>query len=510
MLRYIEQNGSRALEYRPEPRQRQDDGSFPFDNRFSAETRIFPIGSDGAPVCVNEIVCRKRTGGSYIYSNNPEMLAPEDVGAALLRSTHMQGRYMFTFEHSNHTGQTVWLGYQLYNAGDTPVTATVYNIGYQTDGEWLGQRSWSDYFNLEFRLPAEYFLPDGSVNPIYVGCDYVSYTPRRYEAQQVIIPPGAYIYLFGGTTADAYAHTDIGGTADRPVGTGKCCNGAMLFELQGGDPTGTFYCYSDPAQVQAAPPEQGYIVTRSGRNYAAQYKGIDHGHIGLLETEIIWAVGDATRGRMPVRCTNRRDPEWQSKKTPYAAYAPQSYTFTNDNWLSALNPNTSHEAIGDDMMTFACITPDGRPIRIDNEHADGAGMPANTGNWMVQYTDNFTFINAGTKPRSFRIYKKGAVSGALAVAIRDETGKVLDAMLKCHPYVYAKDNIPPYADRSLLTEKNGEYWYVLNGRPYWEQVDERALVCTLEVAPGQAERISVDYLILGNSNGGIRHWVTVE
>ncbi len=40
------------------------------------------------------------------------------------------------------------------------------------------------------------------------------------------------------------------------------------------------------------------------------------------------------------------------------------------------------------MMTFACITPDGRPIRIDNEHADGAGMPANTGNWMVQYTDN--------------------------------------------------------------------------------------------------------------------------
>lgn len=137
------------------------------------------------------------------------------------------------------------------------MTATVYNIGYQTDGEWLGQRSWSDYFNLEFRLPAEYFLPDGSVNPIYVGCDYVSYTPRRYEAQQVIIPPGAYIYLFGGTTADAYAHTDIGGTADRPVGTGKCCNGAMLFELRGGDPTGTFYCYSDPAQVQAAPPRAG-------------------------------------------------------------------------------------------------------------------------------------------------------------------------------------------------------------------------------------------------------------
>ena len=427
MIRYIEQNGARALEYRPEPQQRHGDTGFPFDNRFSSEPRIFPIGADGAPVCVNDIVCTKRAGGSYIYSNNPEMLAPEDVGAALLRSEHMRGRYMFTFEHSNYTGKPFWLGYQLYNAGDTPVTATVYNIGYQNDGEWLGQRSWSDYFNLEFRLPAEYFLPDGSVNPVYVGCDYVAYTPRRYEAQQVTVPPGEYIYLFGGTTADAYAHTDIGGTADRPVGAGKCCNGAMLFELEGGDPTCTFYCYDDPAQVQAAPTEQGYIVTRNGKNYAAQYKGVDHGSAGLLETEIVWAVGDATQGAMPVRCTNRRDPDWQSKSAPYAAYAPQSYTFDGESWLSALNPNTSHEAIGDDMMVFACVTPDGKPVCIDNEHADGSGRPANTGNWMVQYTDAFTFINAGTKTRRFRIYKKGAVSGALAVAVRDEAG--LDACL---------------------------------------------------------------------------------
>ena len=95
------------------------------------------------------------------------------------------------------------------------------------------------------------------------------------------------------------------------------------------------------------------------------------------------------------------------------------------------------------MMVFACVTPDGKPICIDNEHADGSGSPANTGNWMVQYTDAFTFINAGTKTRRFRIYKKGAVSGALAVVVRDEAGNVLDAMLKCHPYVYEKDHIPP-------------------------------------------------------------------
>ena len=43
MIRYIEQNGARALEYRPEPQQRHGDTGFPFDNRFSSEPRIFPI-----------------------------------------------------------------------------------------------------------------------------------------------------------------------------------------------------------------------------------------------------------------------------------------------------------------------------------------------------------------------------------------------------------------------------------------------------------------------------------
>ena len=36
MIRYIEQNGARALEYRPEPQQRHGDTGFPFDNRFSS------------------------------------------------------------------------------------------------------------------------------------------------------------------------------------------------------------------------------------------------------------------------------------------------------------------------------------------------------------------------------------------------------------------------------------------------------------------------------------------
>ena len=53
-------------------------------------------------------------------------------------------------------------------------------------------------------------------------------------------------------------------------------------------------------------------------------------------------------------------------------------------------------------------------------------------------------------------------------------------------------------------------WYRLNGVPYWQLVDERALAAQLTVAPGGVGRISVDYLILGNSNGGILHWVEVE
>lgn len=511
----IKQNndGTYNVVYTPKAQDRTTaDMTQPFLNIFDQSERVYTIDpSDKTPIRT-EIAYTKRDGGTWIYSNNPEMLASEDIGQALLRTKEMQGAYTFTFEHSNRTGQIGYFGYQLKNTGDTDVTVTVTNVGLQVDGEWLGQRSWSDYFGVEFKLPEDYFLSNGKLNPAYIGCDYVKYTPQKSVSETYTVPAGEYIYVLGGTTADAYNGINVGNTADKKVYQGKCVNGAVKFDIEGGEMQGTFYFYTDPSQVKAEPDEQGYIVWRNDIDYSAQYKGIDR-HQGLIEADLTFVVTDNTKnGKLPVQYEKAYDSQWASKNTPYAEYAMRTITKYSNMWQTSLNPNTADMAIGTDMMTFECITTDGKIVNIDNDHADGDGDPANTGNWMIQYTDNMTFINAGTKAKTFKVYKRGASSGALAVMVRDYNGKVLDAMFKTQPYSFGSlDEVFAGVNKNDLVLKNGRYWFkTLDGRAFCDVHDERSLCYTVTVEPFSAEQISIDYLILGNSNGGIAHWVEVE
>ncbi len=506
-------DGTYTVTYTPKQQDRTTaDMTQPFLNIFDTNEISFTVDPKSSTSERTEISYTKREGGNWIYSNNPEMLANDDIGQAILRTQNMQGAYTFTFEHSNRTGETGYFGYQLKNTGDTDITVTVTNIGLQVDGEWLGQRSWSDYFGVEFKLPEDYFLSNGKLNPAYVGCDYVKYTPEKSVSKTYTVPAGEYIYVLGGTTSDAYNGINVGGTADREVYHGKCVNGAVKFDIEGGTAQGTFYFYTDPSQVKAEPDEQGYIVRRNDTDYSAQYKGVDH-HQGLIESSPVFVVTDGTKnGKLPVKYQKESDASYSSKNTPYAEYNMRSSTVYGTSWLTSLNPNTSEKAIGTDMMTFECITTDGTVVNIDNCHADGDGDPANTGNWMIQYTDNMTFINVGSKARTFKVYKRGATAGALAVIVRDYNGKVLDAMFKTQPYSFGSLNeVFAGVDKNNLILKNGRYWFkTLDGRAFCDVHDERSLCYTVTVEPYSAEQISIDYLILGNSNGGISHWVEVE
>ncbi len=96
--------------------------------------------------------------------------------------------------------------------------------------------------------------------------------------------------------------------------------------------------------------------------------------------------------------------------------------------------------------------------------------------------------------------------------VRNDKGEILDARMKANPYHFQSlESVFAGVDKSLLVEKDGLYWFkVADGRPYCDVIDERALVYELNVGPMSMERVSVDYLILGNSNGGIAHWVEVD
>ncbi len=452
----------------------------PYTANFTVDASTLDVNGDPTKIPDPTVIeYNKREGGTYVYLNNPEKLQSEDIGQAILRDEGLHGDVQVTWEHSNYTGQYIYLGYQLKNEGDDDVFVTVTNIGYQTSGEWLGQQSWSDYYNYKFDLPSDYFLKNGLTAEKYQGQDFIDYTPRVFQPTTYRIPAGEYIYVLGGTTTDAYNNTNVAGTADKLVGTGKCTNAVAKMFITGGTVTGTFYCYTKADQVAEEPEEQGYIVMRDGTQFGWQYKGVDYVQ-ALIESNPVFVVNDLVEEgtTLPITYENRYDKgaRFRAKKA-YDEYDSNTYTQTGSSWCTNINPQNGKKGIGTDMSSFECVTVDGETVVIDNEHADGTIAPANLGNWMIDYHDNMTFVNQGDKPRTFTINK--AASGALMAYVADRDGNVL-------------------ATKCTIVPIDGG-----SGPEQWE-------IYEVEVAPHSVVQLTVSFLLMGNSSGNVNHWIRVE
>ena len=449
----------------------------PYKANFTVDpTTLDTEGTKTSPA-PTKIEYQKREGGTYVYLNNPEKLQPEDVGQAILRDEGLYGDVQVTWEHSNYTNQAIYLGYQLKNEGSGDVYVTVQNVGYQIQGEWLGQQSWSDYYNRKFELPGDYFTSSGAVAEKYVGQDFIDYTPRVFQPVTYRIPAGEYIYVVGGTSSDAFNHVNVAQTADQRVSPGRCTNAVAKMFITGGDVTGTFYCYTDTAQVQAEPEEQGYILMRGGTQFGLQYKGVDY-HQALIESNPVFYVNDDTEpGSLSVAYDTYYDDRvyYGVKNKPYAAYKSEKDEYRGRRWKTNINPQSS-TAVGVDMSTFECLTTDGKTVTIDTEHADGTGDPANIGNWMIDYHDNITLVNQGDRPRTFTINKNA--NGALMTYVADREGNVLAT--KC--------TIIPLEESSTSEQ--------------WELYE-------VTVPPHSTAQFTVSFLLMGNSYGGVSHWIEV-
>ena len=436
--------------------------TLPYDVGEPVDTSSIPLESDGKnPLTPAEVKYQKRSGGTYIYCNNPEGIPAEMVGNAFIRTEDLTGDVYFTFEHSNHAGYDIYLGYQLKNDGDSDVYVTVTNIGYQTVGTWLGQEAWDDFYNVSFALPDYYFE-----NPAKYAADYgyVDYTARVFQPVTYRLPAGEYFYVIGGTTQDAYQHINVDGTADVPVGSVRCASGNVKFTVTGGSVTGAFYAYSDIAQVKAEPEQLGYVAGE----YARQYIGTGD-HAGVIDSYITWTFNDKTKGgALPVTYTVSYDENLPAVTEPYTAYNSTPHTVNANNWVTHLNPQNEHKAIGTDMVAFSCVDANGNRVVLDNDHADGAGKPGNFGNWMIEYQDHFTLVNQGDAERVVTLTTKD--NGSLAMLARDGvTGEILQA------------------DMTVRTNDPANYQYEVT------------------VPPHSVKQITLDYVLLGNSYGCVVH-----
>ena len=417
----------------------------------------------------------KRKGGTYIYSNNPEQFGSQHVGKAFMRNEGLTGEVYVTFEHANYAGRDVYLGYQLKNNTDHDVYITITNVGYQWIGTWFGQLAWYDFYNTSFELPADYLNEYGGITSKYAHLDYAykKYEPRVYQPTTYRLPAGEYFWVIGGTSADAYRNINVDNSANHYVNNIRCANGNVKFTVTGGEVTGTMYCYNNAEQVAKEPKALGYVAG----NYAQQYSGIAHHH-GVIDNYMEWTFGDDDKaGRLPVTYTNRYADYVPSVGSPYKEYNNTDHTVNSTTWMTHLNPQNNHQAVGMDMVEFIWHASNGAEIIIDNYRADGSGAPANTANWMIEYQDHFTFINQGDEDRTITLHLRD--HGTLAILVRDSlTGEVLEAS---------------------YTAGLGENSGVFSNYQY-----------QLTVPAHSVQQVTLDYLLVACSYGSVIHAVEMK
>ena len=102
-------------------------------------------------------------------------------------------------------------------------------------------------------------------------------------------------------------------------------------------------------------------------------------------------------------------------------------------------------------------------------------MLANVGNWMIDYQDDFNFVNQGNKDREVTITLNG---DTIAAMMRDENGKV----------------IPGTEKYTLSRIDNSTYSYEY----------------TLTVPAHSVKQVTLEYNLLANSYGAITHKVILN
>ncbi|MBR6506658.1 MAG: hypothetical protein IKT37_03545 [Clostridia bacterium] len=397
--------------------------TLPYDVPSIQESIEYDVyGSD--KLTAAEVNYIKRKGGTYIYSNNPEQFGSQHVGKAFMRNEGLKGDVYVTFEHANYSGSNAYLGYQLKNNTDHDVYITITNVGYQWIGTWFGQLAWYDFYNTSFELPDDYLNANGGITYKYSHLDYAykKYQPRVYQPTTYRLPAGEYFWVIGGTSADAYRNINVDNSANHYVNNIRCANGNVKFTVTGGEVTGTMYCYTNASQVKAEPKALGYVAA----GYAQQYSGIGNHH-GVIDNYMEWTFGDADKaGMLPVTYTNLYANYVPTYSPAYNKYNSTPHVNNTTSWMTHLNPQNDHRAVGMDMVEFIWHDQNGKPIVIDNHHADGCGQPANTANWMIEYQDHFTLINQGDTERTVTLHLRD--HGTLAILVRDSlTGEVLEA-----------------------------------------------------------------------------------
>ena len=453
------------------------------------------------PLKPAEVKYKKREGNFlYINSNNPEIIEEIDLNKALIRLDISNKEVFFTFEHNTYKIKSkIFCVFQIRNTGTKNLKVTIKNIGFQYDGlgKFLGQKEWIDFYNMKFKLKNKDKWTEKQRERFKKIINFSDdYTPTYFPTRTFSIPAGEYFYVIGGTSQDSYNNYNIFNTADIDV-KDTVVNGVVLFEVSG-EAQGAFYFYNDINIPKTDTTSyQGYVSQReTNKNVGAQYIGYDNCN-GVVDNSMTWEFNDLTQKQyLPVFYkVNFSDTAPMQDQIPYSKVPTQEHIINAQNWITHLNPHkfvskTTEEKsnnkrpVGNDMTKFITINDKGEEIIIDNEHYDGRGILANIGNWMIDYIDNFNFVNRGDKKRKISVLIGHGYQGSLACFVRNAKLEIIEG-----------------------TEQNTVYFPDSNSSIPSNDAIKDIFNYTFIIEPHSVTQIYVEYNLLPHSYGTVTHSV---
>lgn len=443
------------------------------------------------PLTAATVNYQKRDDTLYVYCNAPEALLekPEVVNHCITRQDVSDQSVYFTFEQqSDKLGRSVYYGYRVRNTGAEDMYVTVRNIGYQRagSGSYHGEQEWTQFYNTRFKLPDLSVLNESQMANWKAYFNFAgNYISLDYQPVTYRVPAGEYIYVLGGTTADAYGNFNVAETANIAV-NGNCQNGAVLFDVVG-QAEGAYYVYDDYHKV--LPGTEGgddHLGITDGK-YGAVHTGQDVGYV--VDNSCVWTFNDATPAQdLPVTFTNYYSDEIQAQlaeeirptgevgeEIPSTAHV-QNRTY----WITNVNVQTAPDAVGTDMTSFHTKGPDGQDIIVGCNWFDTRGRLANLGNWMKDYQEGYTFVNQGDSEREVTV--SVLATGAIVAFVRNPDGSIVSG-----------------------TEK---YYFTYGTTDYGEKLD-LGFRYTVKVPAHSVMQFVVEYNLMANSYGHVYHAVNL-
>ena len=452
------------------------------------------------PLKPAEVKYKKRTGNFiYINSNNPEIVNETDINKAFIRLDISNKEVFFTFEHNTKYMKIykIYSGFRVKNIGTKDLKVIIKNIGFQYNGNgyFLGQKEWIDFYNMKFKILNRFSWTDEQKNRFESLFNFDDkYEPTPFEETTYIIPPGEYFYVIGGTTKDAYNNINVFNTADINVAK-TVINGVVIFEVIG-NAEGAYYFYDNIKIPQTDNKSYlGYVYKRND-DVGKTYLGYDNCH-GVIDNSMTWEFNDLTKEQyLPVYYkVNYKEGAPLEGQKAFSKIPTTEHIIYSDNWVTHLNPHkflcenmsicnlTEFRAVGKDMTKYITIDEDGNNIIIDDEHYDGRGILSNIGNWMIDYIDNFNFVNRGDKERKINVLLGHGKQGSLACFVRNSKLDVIEGTQQNTIYC-------PDTNSSIINDSIKDIFNY-----------------TFKVSPHSVLQIYVEYNLLANSFGNVTHSV---